>query len=92
MTPATTVREPIPPQAVVMQMAMGALITKLVAEAARLNIPDLIKRHGAMTIADLITKGGLTADPSALHRVLRACASCGIFTEDALGRFGPTEL
>ncbi|HUJ50481.1 MAG TPA: methyltransferase [Bryobacteraceae bacterium] len=92
MTPATAVPEPIPPQAVVMQMAMGALVTKLVAEATRLNIPDLVKRHGPMTAADLIAKGGLTADASALHRVLRACAGNGIFTEDALGRFGPTGL
>lgn len=92
MTPATAVPEPIPPQAVVMQMAMGALVTKVVADATRLNIPDLVKRHGPLTAADLIAKGGLSADPSALHRVLRACASCGIFTEDVLGRFGPTEL
>jgi SAM-dependent methyltransferase len=92
MTSAIAVPEPIPPQAVVMQMATGALISKVVAEATRLNIPDLVKRHGSMTAAELIVKGGLSADPSALHRVLRACASTGIFTEDALGRFGPTEL
>lgn len=92
MTPATAVPEPIPPQAVVMQMAMGALITKVVADATRLNVPDLIKRHGSLTTADIIAKGGLSADPSALQRVLRTCASVGIFTEDALGRFGLTEL
>jgi len=27
-----------------------------------------------------------------LERLLRACASLGVFTEDAAGKFGPTEL
>ncbi len=92
MTPASAVPEPLPPQAVVMQMAMGALVTKVMAEATRLNIPDLVKHHGPLTAEDIIHRATLTADASALQRVLRVCASVGIFTEDPAGRFGPTEL
>ena len=92
MQSTATVPEPLPPQAVVMQMAMGALVTKVIAEATRLNIPDLVKRHGPLIVSDLITKGGFGADRSALERVLRACAAAGVFTEDESGRFGANEL
>jgi len=92
MQSAATVTEPLPPQAIVMQMAMGALVTKVIAEATRLNIPDLVKRYGPLSVQDLIAKGGFGADPSALQRVLRACAGAGVFTEDESGRFGHNEL
>jgi hypothetical protein len=92
MHPAATIADPLPPQAIVMQMAMGALVTKVIAEATRLNIPDLVKRHGPLSVQDMIAKGGFGADPSALQRVLRACAGAGVFTEDEAGRFGPNEL
>ena len=81
----------MPPQAVVIQMAMGALVCKVVSEASRLNIPDLLKRYGPMSASELVAKG-VNADASALERVLRACAGAGVFTEDADGRFGPNEL
>lgn len=84
--------QPLPPQAVVMQMAMGALVTKVIAEATRLNIPDLVKHHGPLSASELIAKGGFSADASALERILRACAGAGVFTEDEYGRFGPNEL
>src|SRR5579863_4925998 len=67
MPSATATTEPIPPQAIVMQMAMGALVTKVIAEATRLNIPDLVKRHGPMSAEQLIAKGGFTADRSAVN-------------------------
>ena len=44
-----------------------------------------------MTAAELIA-GGIDANTDALERLMRACASVGIFTEDANGRFGPTPL
>ena len=75
-----------------MQMATGALVTKVIAEASRLSIPDLVKRHGPLSAEEMIAKGGLTADRSALERVLRACAAAGVFSEDASGRFGPNDL
>jgi SAM-dependent methyltransferase len=75
-----------------MQIAMGAIVTNCVNVVTRLNVPDLVKRYGAMNAADIMSKGGIDADASALERVLRACASMGVFTEDSAGRFGPTEL
>lgn len=92
MSSAAAVPAPLPPQAIVMQMAMGALVTKVVAEATRLNVPDLLKRHGPMSARDMVRTHGLNADPSALDRVLRACAGAGVFAEDSSGRFGLNEL
>ena len=43
-----------------------------------------------MSAAELVANG-LDANPQALERVMRACASMGLFTEDASGKFGPTE-
>lgn len=82
----------MPPQAVIMQMAMGAWVTKVISEVTRLGVPDLLKQHGAMHASEMVTAGGLRAVPNALERLLRACASLGVFTEDANGKFGPTEL
>jgi hypothetical protein len=75
-----------------MQMVMGAWVTKVVSEVTRLGVPDLVKQHGAMHAAEMVTAGGIHAAPNALERVLRACASLGVFTEDATGKFGPTQL
>ena len=92
MGSATAVPIPLPPQAIAMQIAMGAIVTNCLNVATRLNVPDLVKRHGAMIAADILIKGGIEANASAFERVLRACASVGVFTEDSAGRFGPTEL
>ena len=81
----------IPPQAVVMQMAMGGWVASAISAISKLNIPDTLQAHGPMTAAQL-TGGGLDVNTSALERVMRACASVGLFTEDAEGRFGPTPL
>jgi hypothetical protein len=40
----------------------------------------------------MVATHGIVAVPDALERLLRACASLGVFTEDAGGKFGPTEL
>jgi hypothetical protein len=82
----------LPPQAVVMQMVTGALASKVIAEASRLDIPDLAKHRGPMSAAEMVASGAVSGDASALERVLRACASAGVFTEDGSGRFGPNAL
>ena len=92
MESKTAVEQSLPPQAVIMQMAMGAWVTKVISEVTRLGVPDLVKQHGSMHAADMVTAGGIHAEPNALERVLRACASVGVFTEDATGKFGPTPL
>jgi SAM-dependent methyltransferase len=81
-----------PPQAVVLQMVLGAWVSKVISDISRFNVPDVIKQHGALTAADLVLKHGIDAQPDFLERALRVCAGLGIFTEDAAGRFGPTEM
>src|SRR5438477_2367002 len=90
-TTGAAVQSP-PPQAVVMQMVMGAWVTKVISEATRMGVPDVVKEHGPIRAAEIVDRGGVSAAPDALERLLRACASVGIFTEDATGRFGPTPL
>jgi hypothetical protein len=92
MESKTAAEQSPPPQGVIMQMVMGAWVAKVISEVTRLGVPDLIKQHGSMDAAGMVTVGGIQATPDALERVLRACASLGIFTEDATGKFGPTQL
>src|SRR5712692_8395329 len=92
MESTTAVKQSLPPQAVIMQMVMGAWVTKVISEATRLGVPDVLKRYGSMPAAEMVARHGIDAKPDSLERVLRACASVGVFTEDAEGAFGPTEL
>lgn len=92
MEATTAVQQKVSAHAMIVQMTMGAWVTKVISETTRLGVPDLVKQHGPLRAADMVTVYGLTAVPDALERVLRACASLGIFTEDATGKFGLTEL
>jgi ubiquinone/menaquinone biosynthesis C-methylase UbiE len=92
MESKAAVEQSLPPQAAIMQMAMGAWVTKVISEVTRLGIPDLLKQHGPMHAAEMVTACGLHAAPNALERLLRACASLGVVTEDPQGKFGPTKL
>ena len=87
----TAVPQALPPQAIIMQMVMGGWIARAVSDLSRLNIPDVLKKLGPMTAAELVA-GGIDANASALERVMRTCASVGVFTEDPQGKFGPTPL
>jgi len=82
----------MPPAAAVMQMVMGAWVSQTISSVTRLNIPDLLHGHGPLTAAQLTRDHGVPAHTGHLERALRACAAVGLFTEDAAGRFGPTEL
>jgi hypothetical protein len=82
----------LPPQAIVMQMVMGAWLSQTISAVTRLNIPDLLKAYGPQTASRLVQDHGVGAKPEFLERALRACASVGIFSEDAEGTFGPTAL
>jgi|SRR5579872_123430 len=81
----------LPPQAVIVQMVMGGWVARAISDVSRLNIPDQLKKSGPMTAAELVA-GGVDANPEALQRVMRACASVGVFTEAVDGSFGLTEL
>jgi hypothetical protein len=92
MESSAAVMQSPPPQAVVMQMLMGGWVSKIVSDLTRLNIPDLLKQHGPMSAAELVAGHGINAQPDFLERALRTCASLGVYTEDASGKFGPTDL
>jgi O-methyltransferase domain len=91
MENASVEPQAMPPEAVVMQMVMGGWIARAISDVSRLNIPDVLKKQGARSAAELVA-GGVAVNASALERVLRACASVGVFSEDVDGRFGPTPL
>jgi ubiquinone/menaquinone biosynthesis C-methylase UbiE len=84
--------EATPPQAIVMQMVMGAWVSQTISAVTRLNVPDALKRRSPQSALELTQESGIKADPEFLQRALRACASVGIFTEDADGKFGATAL
>ena len=92
MDSAAVTKQSPPPQTVIMQMVMGAWITKTVSETTRLGVPDALKKYGPLDVAQLVATAGIVAVPSALERLLRACASLGVLSEDAEGKFGSTEL
>jgi hypothetical protein len=81
-----------PPHAVLFEMLFGAWTAKILSEVVRLDVPDALAAHGAMTADELVRRAGIHANPKALHRALRACAALGVVTEDTDGRFGPTRL
>ena len=91
MNTTMTLPETVPPQAVMMQMVMGGWVARAISDVSRLNIPDLLKKAGALSAAELVA-AGVDADAGALERAMRACASVGVFTEDTEGRFGATPL
>ena len=91
MQPTTAAAPELPPEAIVMQMAMGGWVARALSDVSRLNIPDMLKQRGPMSAAELVASG-IVVNIGALERVMRACASVGLFTEAASGKFGPTGL
>jgi hypothetical protein len=88
-------RPPEPPRltddsaAALRQLIMGFRATQLVAVAARLGVADRLAR-GPRTARELAAD--VDAHPEALHRLLRALASLGVFAETADGAFALTPL
>ncbi|MEO6286825.1 MAG: methyltransferase dimerization domain-containing protein [Dyadobacter sp.] len=85
----TTQSQQLPPEAILMRMLFGYAISRSIGVAAELGIADLVKEE-SKTADDLATQTG--SHPRSLYRLLRACASVGIFTEDSSHRFGLTPL
>ena len=77
------------PAATLLHLMTGYRAMQALYVAARLGIADLLK-DGARGSEELARATG--ADARALHRLLRALASHGVFGEDADGRFAPSEL
>ena len=78
-----------PPPVTLLQMMTGYWISQAIYVAAKLGIADLLI-DGPVSTEDLAAATQNHA-PS-LHRVLRALASSGIFSEVAPGRFALTPL
>lgn len=77
------------PEARLWNLIRGALGTKALGTAADLGIADALA-EGGRPVAELAEETG--ADADALHRILRALASDGVFAEDeAAGVFRNTE-
>ena len=81
-----------PPQSTVMQMMMAAWAAQTIATVARLGVADVLHDQGPLTARELTERHRVDARSDLLERALRACASVGVFTEAADGRFGPTPL
>jgi hypothetical protein len=77
-----------PAQAVLWDCLRGAMTTKALATAADLRIAQTLA-GGPRSVEELARESG--ADPDALHRLLRALASDGIFAEQDPGVFRNTE-
>jgi hypothetical protein len=78
----------LPPEARVWSLIRGGMTARATAIAAELGIADTLA-GGARPVTEVAREVG--ADPDALHRVLRALASDGVFAEDEPGVFGNTE-
>ncbi len=77
------------PSQTLRQSIMGFRTTQLIYVAARLGIADLLE-DGPKSPQSLASAAGV--DARALHRVLRALASMGIFAETEAGDFQLTPL
>jgi hypothetical protein len=75
------------PVEMVLQMTTGVWTTQALWAAASLDVADHLAA-GPRTIADLATATGTLAGP--LHRVLRALACLGVFTENDDGTWANT--
>ncbi|MGD9630408.1 MAG: methyltransferase [Pyrinomonadaceae bacterium] len=78
-----------PPQAVMMQLSMGALVTQAIFVAAKLRIADIVA-DGEKHIDEIAQAAG--AHSPSLYRILRSLASIGVFTEIGLRTFGNTAI
>ncbi len=76
-----------PPEALLWDLARGALTARTLAIVADLRIADALA-SGPRPVAALAREVG--ADADTLHRLLRALASDGVFAEEARGVFRNT--
>ncbi|HEY0380428.1 MAG TPA: methyltransferase [Pyrinomonadaceae bacterium] len=86
---ASAAEQPLPPEAVLTQLAFGALMTQAVYVAAKLGVADLLAEK-PKTIAELAA--ATETNRHALYRVLRSLASAGIFEETDPKVFALTPL
>ena len=78
-----------PPQAIMMQMSMGAMVTQAIFVAAKLRIADIVA-DGEKHIDEIATEA--EAHSPSLYRILRTLASLGVFNETQSRTFANTPL
>ena len=79
----------VPPQAQLMQMAMGFMMSDLLGTAVKLTLADHLA-DGPKTAEELAGPTGTLAP--ALYRLLRTLSAHGLFAEDGERRFALTAL
>lgn len=79
----------LPPQAQLMRFIVGKWISKPIYVAAELGVADMLA-NGPRSVEELAQESGTLA--SSLHRILRALASVGIFTQLNDGTFELTPM
>ncbi|HWW60434.1 MAG TPA: methyltransferase [Thermoanaerobaculia bacterium] len=79
----------VPPPIRVLQMLMGMWVAQMTAAAARFGVADQIAQ--GVTSSDELARA-VEADPTALYRLLRACATVGLFVETEPKVFANTPL
>jgi O-methyltransferase domain/Dimerisation domain len=84
-----TVAGAIPPPATLVQMISGYWVSQAVYVAAKLGVADLLA-DGPRPVEELAA--ATQTDAPSLHRVLRALASLGVFTQASPGTFALTPL
>jgi hypothetical protein len=82
-------RRTVPAPAGLLEMLMDAWVAQAITAAADLGIADALA-DGPLSAADLA--GAVDADPDALHRLMRALISRGIFRQRRDGRYDLTPL
>lgn len=88
-TSSATSAGTLPPPAILLQMMTGYWVSQAIYVAAKLGVADLLV-DGPRPVEALATETETHA-PS-LHRVLRALASVGVFTETSPHTFGLTPM
>jgi len=78
-----------PPQAILLQMTMSAMIAQAIGVAARLGIADVLK-DGARSTAEIAAATG--THEGSIYRILRTLASTGVFSETEGKQFRNTPL
>ncbi|HEV2913122.1 MAG TPA: methyltransferase [Pyrinomonadaceae bacterium] len=88
-TAAATVAQPVPPEAILTQMAFGALLTQALYVAAKLGLADLLT-DGPRPVEELAA--ATRTHERSLYRVLRSLAGVGVFSETEPKTFALTPL
>lgn len=86
---AAAAKQQLPPEAQIMNLAMGGFMTQAVFVAAKLGIADLLA-DGEKAASDLAA--ATHTDERSLYRLLRSLSSLGVFTETADRTFANTPV